>query len=110
MEPHPSTVAPSLRALGGGTATQSHSPACPTMLQGFAGNHPCNIPLGGMLEFTGTTVPNGDFVRSFGQAISRRNDDTGGLGGELWANGTKLGPSGTRADQPAPAGAAWSFS
>jgi hypothetical protein len=48
------------------------------MLQGFAGNHPCNIPLGGMLEFTGTTVPNGDFVRSFGQAISRRNDDTGG--------------------------------
>jgi hypothetical protein len=25
---------------------------------------PYNIPLGGMLEFTGTTVPNGSFVRA----------------------------------------------
>jgi hypothetical protein len=74
------------------------------MLQGFAGNHPCNIPLGSMLEFTGTTVPNGDFVRSFGRAISRRNDDTGGLGGELWANGATLGPLGhVRINQLRPA-------
>ena len=40
------------------------------ILQGFAGN-PYNIPLGGMLEFTGTTAPNGSFVLPFGQAISR---------------------------------------
>jgi microcystin-dependent protein len=39
-------------------------------LQGLAGN-PYNIPLGGMLEFTGTTAPNGSFVLPFGQAISR---------------------------------------
>ncbi len=40
------------------------------ILQGLAGN-PYNIPLGGMLEFTGTTAPNGSFVLPFGQAISR---------------------------------------
>jgi microcystin-dependent protein len=40
------------------------------ILQGFAGN-PYGIPLGGMLEFTGTTAPNGSFVLPFGQAISR---------------------------------------
>ncbi len=40
------------------------------ILQGLAGN-PYNIPLGGMLEFTGTTAPNGAFVLPFGQAISR---------------------------------------
>jgi microcystin-dependent protein len=40
------------------------------ILQGFAGN-PYGIPLGGMLEFTGTVAPNGSFVLPFGQAISR---------------------------------------
>jgi len=40
------------------------------ILHGLAGN-PYNIPLGGMLEFTGTTAPNGSFVFPFGQAISR---------------------------------------
>jgi microcystin-dependent protein len=40
------------------------------ILQGLAGN-PYNIPLGGLLEFTGTTAPNGSFVLPFGQAISR---------------------------------------
>ncbi|MCC6779762.1 MAG: tail fiber protein [Hyphomicrobiales bacterium] len=40
------------------------------ILQGLASN-PYNIPLGGMLEFTGTTAPNGSFVLPFGQAISR---------------------------------------
>jgi len=40
------------------------------ILQGLAGN-PYNIPLGGMIEFTGTTAPNGSFVLPFGQAISR---------------------------------------
>jgi microcystin-dependent protein len=30
-----------------------------------------NIPLGGMLEYTGTTAPNSRFVLPFGQAISR---------------------------------------
>jgi microcystin-dependent protein len=40
------------------------------ILRGFAGN-PYGIPLGGMLEFTGTTAPNGSFVLPFGQAISR---------------------------------------
>jgi microcystin-dependent protein len=40
------------------------------ILQGLAGN-PYNIPLGGMLEFTGTTAPNGSFVLPFGQALSR---------------------------------------
>jgi microcystin-dependent protein len=37
---------------------------------GLAGN-PYNIPLGGMIEFTGTTAPNGSFVLPSGQAISR---------------------------------------
>jgi microcystin-dependent protein len=40
------------------------------ILQGLAGN-PYSIPLGGMLEFTGTTAPNGSFVLPYGQAISR---------------------------------------
>jgi microcystin-dependent protein len=39
-------------------------------LQGFYGN-PYNIPLGGMLDFIGTTAPNSAFVMPFGQAISR---------------------------------------
>jgi microcystin-dependent protein len=40
------------------------------ILHGLAGN-PYSIPLGGMLEFTGTAAPNGSFVMPFGQAISR---------------------------------------
>ena len=40
------------------------------ILQGLAGNL-YNIPLGGMIEFTGTTAPNSSFVLPFGQAISR---------------------------------------
>jgi microcystin-dependent protein len=40
------------------------------ILRGLAGN-PYNIPLGGMIEFTGTTAPNGSFVLPSGQAISR---------------------------------------
>ena len=40
------------------------------ILQGLAGN-PYNIPLGGMLEFTGTTAPNSSFVLPYGQPISR---------------------------------------
>ena len=40
------------------------------ILHGFYGN-PYNVPLGGMLEFTGTTAPNSSFVLPFGQAISR---------------------------------------
>jgi microcystin-dependent protein len=40
------------------------------ILQGLAGN-PYNIPLGGMIEFTGTTAPNGSFVFPSGQTISR---------------------------------------
>jgi microcystin-dependent protein len=40
------------------------------LLHGFYGN-PYNVPLGGMLEFTGTTAPNSSFVLPFGQAISR---------------------------------------
>src|SRR5262249_28310895 len=39
-------------------------------LRDFYGN-PYNIPLGGMLEFTGTVAPNSSFVLPFGQAISR---------------------------------------
>ena len=39
-------------------------------LQGLAGN-PYGIPLGGMIEFTGTTAPNSAFVLPYGQAISR---------------------------------------
>ncbi len=40
------------------------------LLHGFYGN-PYNVPLGGMLEFTGTTAPNSSFVLPFGQEISR---------------------------------------
>ena len=40
------------------------------LLHGFYGN-PYNVPLGGMLEFTGTTAPNSSFVLPFGQAVSR---------------------------------------
>jgi microcystin-dependent protein len=40
------------------------------ILQGFHGN-PYNVPLGGMLEYTGTAAPNSAFVLPFGQAISR---------------------------------------
>ena len=40
------------------------------LLHGFYGN-PYTVPLGGMLEFTGTTAPNSSFVLPFGQAISR---------------------------------------
>jgi microcystin-dependent protein len=40
------------------------------LLHGFYGN-PYNVPLGSMLEFTGTTAPNSSFVLPFGQAISR---------------------------------------
>ena len=40
------------------------------ILQGLAGN-PYNIPLGGMIEFTGTTAPNSSFILPFGQEISR---------------------------------------
>lgn len=39
-------------------------------LQGFYGN-PYSIPLGGMLDFTGTSTPNSSFVFPAGQAISR---------------------------------------
>lgn len=39
-------------------------------LQGFYGN-PYNIPLGAMLDFTGTTTPNSSFAFPTGQAISR---------------------------------------
>src|SRR5215831_2137901 len=39
-------------------------------LRDFYGN-PYNVPLGGMLEYTGTTAPNSAFVFPFGQAISR---------------------------------------
>jgi microcystin-dependent protein len=40
------------------------------LLHGFYGN-PYNVPLGGMMEFTGATAPNSSFVLPFGQAISR---------------------------------------
>jgi microcystin-dependent protein len=40
------------------------------ILRGFAGN-PYNIPLGGMLAFTGTTAPNSSFVLPSGQPLSR---------------------------------------
>jgi microcystin-dependent protein len=39
-------------------------------LRDFYGN-PYNVPLGGMLEYTGTTAPNSAFVLPYGQAISR---------------------------------------
>jgi microcystin-dependent protein len=40
------------------------------ILQGFFGN-PYNIPLGGGLDYWGTTAPNSNFAFPFGQAISR---------------------------------------
>lgn len=39
-------------------------------LRSFYGN-PFNIPLGSMLDYTGSTAPNSNFVLPFGQAISR---------------------------------------
>lgn len=39
-------------------------------LHGFYGN-PYSVPLGGMLDFVGTTAPNSSFVLPFGQPISR---------------------------------------
>jgi microcystin-dependent protein len=73
----PLRQSPSGLELPGGTLVQG-TPYVATyynatgewILRGFAGN-PYNIPLGGMLEFTGTTAPNGSFVLPFGQAISR---------------------------------------
>jgi microcystin-dependent protein len=47
-----------------------YTAAAEWILQGLAGN-PYNIPLGGMIEFTGTVAPNASFVLPFGQAISR---------------------------------------
>ncbi|WP_339033618.1 phage tail protein [Bradyrhizobium symbiodeficiens] len=39
-------------------------------LQGFFGN-PYTVPIGGMIDFTGSTAPNSSFVLPYGQAISR---------------------------------------
>ena len=39
-------------------------------LQGFFAN-PYTIPIGGMIDFTGSAAPNSSFVLPFGQAISR---------------------------------------
>jgi microcystin-dependent protein len=40
------------------------------VMVGFYGN-PYNIPIGGFLDFAGTTAPNSSFALPFGQAISR---------------------------------------
>jgi microcystin-dependent protein len=40
-------------------------------LRGFYGASPYLIPLGGMIDYTGATTPNSNFVLPFGQAISR---------------------------------------
>lgn len=40
-------------------------------LHGFYGASPYLIPLGGIIDFTGTIAPNSNFVLPFGQAISR---------------------------------------
>lgn len=40
------------------------------ILKGFFGN-PYNIPIGGMMDYIGTTVPNSNFAFPIGQAISR---------------------------------------
>lgn len=40
------------------------------LLQGFYSN-PFNVPLGTLLDYTGTTAPNSNFVLAYGQAISR---------------------------------------
>jgi microcystin-dependent protein len=39
-------------------------------LQGFVGN-PYNVPIGGLIPFTGSTPPNSSFILPAGQAISR---------------------------------------
>ncbi|MDF0521526.1 phage tail protein [Bradyrhizobium yuanmingense] len=39
-------------------------------IQGFYSN-PYTVPLGGLIDFTGTTAPNSSFVLPYGQAISR---------------------------------------
>jgi len=39
-------------------------------LQSFYGN-PYNVPIGGVLPYTGSTAPNSNFVLPYGQAISR---------------------------------------
>lgn len=44
-------------------------------LQSFYGN-PYNIPLGGMLDFTGSFAPNSSFVFPYGQAVSRTTYST----------------------------------
>ncbi len=72
----PLRLSPSGADLPAGTLVQGRPTWRPTtmrqpvILQGLAGN-PYNIPLGGMIEFTGTTAPNGSFVLPSGQAISR---------------------------------------
>jgi microcystin-dependent protein len=40
-------------------------------LRGLGSGNPYNVPLGGMIEYTGTNAPNSSFVVPFGQAISR---------------------------------------
>jgi microcystin-dependent protein len=40
-------------------------------VHGLGTGLPYSIPLGGMIEYTGTTAPNSCFVLPFGQAISR---------------------------------------
>lgn len=40
-------------------------------LHGFYGASPYLVPLGGIIDYTGTTAPNSNFVLPFGQAISR---------------------------------------
>lgn len=40
-------------------------------LHGFYGASPYLIPLGGIIDYTGTVAPNSNFVLPFGQAISR---------------------------------------
>jgi microcystin-dependent protein len=64
-------------ALPAGTLVQGtpyvatyYNAAAEWILQGLAGN-PYSIPLGGLIEFTGSTAPNASFVLPFGQAISR---------------------------------------
>lgn len=44
-------------------------------LHGFYGQ-PYSIPIGGMIDFTGTTAPNSSFVLPYGQAISRTTYST----------------------------------
>lgn len=72
----PLRSAPSVEILAGtliqGTpyvATYNNSDAV-FYLQGFYGN-PYNVPLGGMMDFIGSSAPNSSFVFPAGQAISR---------------------------------------